>query len=83
MANLQTAQKEAQGVFAQLQKKYQQHEGKLAALETNLAELEDQNIQGPERIAQLGRQREEEARKKEQQNHPDGNVPASDGFLRR
>ncbi len=59
LANLQTAQKEAQGVFAQLQKKYRQHEGKLAALETNLAELEDQNIQARKelrnRVAKRGR----------------------------
>ncbi|MBH8600282.1 M23 family metallopeptidase [Thermoactinomyces sp. CICC 23799] len=81
LANLQTAQKEAQGVFAQLQKKYRQHEGKLAALETNLAELEDQNIQARKELRNRVAKLEEEARKKEQQNHPDGNVPSSDGFL--
>lgn len=78
LANLQTAQKEAQNVFAQLQKKYQEHEGKLAALETNLTELEDQNVQARKELRKQVAKREEEARKKEQQNQPNG-TPAQNG----
>ena len=81
LANLQTAQKEAQNVFAQLQKKYQEHEGKLAALETNLTELEDQNVQARKELRKRVAKREEEARKKEQQNQPNGTPAQNGSFL--
>lgn len=79
LAGLQKEQEKAQKVFVALRDNYQTHEKEIASLDSNLAELEDENIAARKLLRNLVAKSESVARGQEQKSSASIGVAAHTG----